>query len=385
MTYKFAKGLSTDVSDSLESINPDWPNYSNLMKEKYSELKSCAPAEIISTVENRELAPGIIFPIVENNELIAILYVASSDTIPQYVVNWLIDLSSKINAPISRLLAGKALESLNQDLENRIKERTEVLARSEEKYRLLSEELEEKVIERTRELEEAHEELVRKNRLAVIGRISGAVSHELRNPLGAIKNATYFLSMVLDKSDSDVRESLTILDKEVGNCERIIGDLLDYARPKIPNFELVDANKLIIEVVKGIQIPDSIHINEDFSKDLPTVFVDSHQLKRVLINIIVNGMQAMPEGGNLTLRTQQADDDAFVSILVIDSGVGISKENQEKLFEPLFTTKVKGIGLGLTISKTLVEANNGSINVTSEEGKGTTFEIHIPASGGARK
>ena len=253
----------------------------------------------------------------------------------------------------------------------------QALQEANEKLNLLNEELETRVEIRTKELREAQEELIRKERLAILGQISGGVGHELRNPLGAIKNAAYFLKMILETQNSEIDETLEILDKEVENCERIINSLLDFARPKAPVLQKIIINELILDVLKQIDVPENITVNHRHSSKLPFILGDPHQFERILINLITNAIQAMVNGGTLTLRTE-SDGAGNVLISIKDTGTGISEENMRKLYEPLFTTKAKGIGLGLSIVKSLVENHKGEISAESKLDKGTTFKIKIP-------
>jgi PAS domain S-box-containing protein len=245
-----------------------------------------------------------------------------------------------------------------------------------EKLNLLNEELETRVEIRTKELRDAQEELVKKERLSTLGQISGGVGHELRNPLGAIKNATYFLKIMMETPTSEIEETLEILDKEVENCEKIINSLLDYARPTEPVLQKLDIPELIQGVLKRIEMPENINVQSKFFKTASIILGDPHQLERVFLNLITNSIQAMSDGGTLTLRTEI--EDGNVKVFVQDTGIGIPEDNMKKLFEPLFTTKAKGIGLGLSIVKTLVESHKGEISVESEVGKGTTFMIYLP-------
>ncbi len=249
-----------------------------------------------------------------------------------------------------------------------------------EKLNLLNEELESRVEIRTKELRDAQEELVRAERLTTLGQISGGVGHELRNPLGAIKNATYFLKIMMETPTSEIKETLEILDKEVENCEKIINSLLDFARPTEPVLQKVDIVEVIQGVLKRIEIPENINVQSKFSKTTPIILGDPHQLERVFLNLVTNSIQAMSDGGTLTLRTGRKDGN--LQIFVQDTGIGIPEDSMRKLFEPLFTTKAKGIGLGLSIVKTLVESHKGEISVESEVSKGTTFMIQLPGPKG---
>ena len=219
--------------------------------------------------------------------------------------------------------------------------------------------------------------LIRKEKLAVLGQIAGGIGHELRNPLGAIKNAAFFLNMVLEKPDSDIKEGLRIIDEEVNNSERIINSLLDYARPKPINFQKTNILEVIQKSLSSITIPKNINVNNSIIDKPSPLQADSNQLTQVFINIIVNAVQSMPNGGDLLISSKCQNQDSLV-VSVQDTGAGISEENMERLFEPLFTTKAKGIGLGLAISKTIVENHLGSIAVQSDLGKGTTFTVKLP-------
>jgi len=240
-----------------------------------------------------------------------------------------------------------------------------------------SETLEEMVAERTKELEEAQEQLVKKEKLAVLGKLAGGVGHELRNPLGAIKNAAYFLNMVLENPEPDVKETLEIMTKEVARSEDILSSLLDFARPTVLTLRKVRINDVLAEAVTRNQIPENITLTRNPDDTLPDIMADPDKLLQVFTNLITNACQAMPAGGSLTIQSALLDEDRM-SISVTDTGTGITEEHMKRLFEPLFSTKAKGIGLGLVVTKAIVEAHQGSISVRSEPGKGTTFTVMVP-------
>ncbi len=249
--------------------------------------------------------------------------------------------------------------------------------RTEEELRKHREHLEELVEERTKELQDAQERLVRTEKLAVIGQLAGGVSHELRNPLGAIKNASYFLNMAIEQPELEVKETLEILEKEVATSERIISSLLDFARPKPATLQNVHINEVIEESLCRVTVPENVEVVRHLDETLPIILADPGQLGQVFINIILNAIQAMPEGGQLVIKSE-VPGPKWVDVSFTDTGVGIPKENMRKLFEPLFTTKAKGIGLGLAITKTMVEEHGGTIELQSIEGKGSTFTISLP-------
>ena len=273
-----------------------------------------------------------------------------------------------------------------------------------EALREYSERLEEMVEERTRELRDAQEQLVRQEKLAVLGQLAGGVGHELRNPLGVISNAVYFLQTILPpgewdaSSDADetmatTREYIEIINSEVRNAEKIVSDLLDFSRTRSAEREEVAISELVIEALDSQLPPKKVEVTTQIPSDLPPVFVDSRQIGQVLINLITNAYQAMtlssprletraegsaetPDGGNLTISAWEEKDRVLLS--VADTGCGISPENMKKIFEPLFTTRARGIGLGLAVSRNLVEINGGSIEVESTVGEGTMFTVRLP-------
>jgi len=245
------------------------------------------------------------------------------------------------------------------------------------------------------ELHEAQEALVRKEKLAILGQLSGSVGHELRNPLGVMSNAVYFLKMVLADADDTTKEYLDIIKHEIDNSLRIITDLLDFARTKTPQRQAVTAQALIDESLGRCAIPDAIALQTEIPDNLPLLRIDPLQMGQVLTNFITNAVQAMPDGGALRvtarlagaiheplLQNPKQETGDFIQISVTDTGEGISPENMNKLFQPLFTTKPKGIGLGLVVCRNLVEANGGKVEVESELGKGTTFTVKLPMDRG---
>lgn len=256
-------------------------------------------------------------------------------------------------------------------------------------------------------LGEKKEQLVKAEKLAAIGELATMVGHDLRNPLQAITNAVYVLknspvtvdsvlaSERLKKAHnllpkpvpSKVRQVVTKLveernkmihaiDESVKYANKIVSDLQDFARTKEPEPIEVDLESLIQEALSEISIRENVKTSIRHDRALSKLYVDPSQIKRVFMNLTTNAIQAMPNGGELTISTSLKD--GFASIRFQDTGVGIHKEDMKKLFTPLFTTKAKGLGLGLAICKNLVEAHGGSIEVESEEGKGSTFTVKLP-------
>lgn len=225
-------------------------------------------------------------------------------------------------------------------------------------------------------LTKAQEKIVRQERLAAIGELAGSVGHELRNPLGVISNAVYFLKATQNNGNEILQEYFDIIDKEVKTAEKIVSDLLDYSRIKSLDKVETTFSDIVDPVFKKFPPPENIDIKNDVEKTTPSIYVDPIKIGQVLMNLVVNAYQAMPDGGVLSVRSYV--DDGCVCLEVADTGVGIAENEVGKVFEPLYTTKAKGIGLGLAVSKNFVEANGGSLSVVSQKGEGTIFTISLP-------
>ncbi len=277
-----------------------------------------------------------------------------------------------------------------------------------------------------KKLKQAQEELIRSEKLASIGRFAAGVAHEVGNPLGAILGYTSLLEGG-EVSQEEARDYLKRIEKEIERINRIVRELLDFAKPSKVEANEIDVNKVIEQTLsllsyqKGFK---NIQTRLDLQPDLPKIRGNDSQLSQVFINIILNAVDAMPEGGFLTIRTDQlivedhfpsrykslypprrkgdpkeadyshlrkpdplsviftkfSKGDRLVSIRISDTGIGIGREDIEKIFDPFFTTKApdKGTGLGLSVSLRIIESMGGDIRVESEVGKGTTFEVYFP-------
>ena len=224
-------------------------------------------------------------------------------------------------------------------------------------------------------LRSALEELARNERLATLGQLAGSVGHELRNPLGVIKNSVHYLRMLMPE-DERVRKHLTILEREVTTSNRIVSDLLDFARVKAPVREEARLDELVRVTLEQFTIPPTIRVDARLDIDCPPVSVDPHQVRQILTNLIQNALQAMPEGGTLGLTADRDKDGPYVA--VNDTGPGIPAGDLARIFRPLFTTKVKGIGLGLSIARDFADANGARLTVESPAGSGSRFLLRFP-------
>ena len=277
-----------------------------------------------------------------------------------------------MSAELIELNGRRYLLTMAQDITDR--------KQAEKKIRELNTELEERVEARTGELREVQEKLIRQEKLAVLGQLAGGVGHELRNPLAVINNALYYLNLVGASDGEKLKEYLGIIQAETHNAEKIINDLLDFSRIKSVDVEPVSASELVERVLERYPAPKTVQVTPDIPQDLPMLYADRRQMEQVLGNLVINACQAMSTGGELTITARQ--EQGMIAIAVKDTGVGISPENMKRLFEPLFTTKAKGIGLGLAVSQKLAEANGGRIEVESEPGVGSTFTLVLPLNKG---
>lgn len=243
-----------------------------------------------------------------------------------------------------------------------------------------AEQLEQKVEERTRELKISQEQLLKAQRLAVIGELAGMVGHDLRNPLTSIAGSTYFLKKRLSPNvDAKIQEMIELIEKNIAYSNKIINDLLDYSREI--KLDLTESNPKSItkNVLSLVIFPQNVRLI-NLTKNKPKVKIDVEKIQRAFINLIKNAIEAMPEGGTLTIESRKVRD--YVVFSFSDSGVGLSEEMLKKLWVPLFTTKAKGMGLGLSICKRIIEAHGGFISAKSILGKGTTFTVTLPIESG---
>jgi len=227
-------------------------------------------------------------------------------------------------------------------------------------------------------LKKAEERLTLAERLSSLGELSAGVAHELRNPLAGIKINTQILSRKKDFPEME-RKLLNSTQEGIEKIQKIVDDMLHFAKPKPSHFKEEEINEVVEKSLAILQTKlKKGNISSFFERgqDLPKVRIDIHQIQQVIINLILNSIQAMEKGGTLTIRTF-SENGGKVGIVVKDTGVGIPRSHLKKIFDPFFTTKSEGTGLGLSITLKILENHGATIDVASEEGKGSTFTIHF--------
>jgi len=239
-----------------------------------------------------------------------------------------------------------------------------------------------------REVRELQEEVERARHLAAIGRLAAGVAHEVRNPLSSLKGFAQFLRGRFSPG-SDEERYADIMIEEVERLDRVVQELLDFARPVQPERKPIAPGALLNEALALVSEDAGFHnvtIVRNEAPGLPSVLVDQFQIRQALLNVLLNAIEAMGDGGSLTIETvlsQETGGEPMVTVSVRDTGPGMSTEELDRLFEPFYTTKQKGTGLGLTIVSRLIEQNGGRISVESRPGHGSTFSLRLPVAGGS--
>ncbi len=244
-----------------------------------------------------------------------------------------------------------------------------------------------------RKAERAYEQLVNSfekakesERLAAIGMVAAGVAHEIRNPLGGIKGAFELVAEDIPP-DSPKTRFVEIVEKEIKRMEVIVGDFLKFARPPEPQFSYVDINGIldsVLDLSRKKMSVNRITLRKEMADNMPRVYADPNQLKQVFLNIILNGIDAMQDGGTLEVVSEILENGKCVKIRIIDSGVGIEPGKEKFLVEPFYTTKETGTGLGLPIVKKIVEKHGGTFVISNrQDRRGTVVRVQIPVGAAA--
>lgn len=238
--------------------------------------------------------------------------------------------------------------------------------------------LEKAIEKKTHEMEDLMEKMIRQEKLAAIGKISGSIAHELRNPLGAVKQSAYYLKLKLKHMPDKIAKHLTLIEDELSVADKVIDDLMEMTRVKSANKEYAKLKDIINESIERVKIKDGIEIKQNLAKEAQYVVADVIQLRQVFVNLINNSNQAFTDKGIINISSSKQQDNNIIEVEVADNGPGIPTDFMEKVFEPLYTTKAKGTGLGLNICKQIIEKHGGDIKILSEVNMGTKVRFTIP-------
>ena len=229
-----------------------------------------------------------------------------------------------------------------------------------------------------RQLQGSFEQIRMADRLSALGQLSAGMAHEIRNPLGSIKGGIEIIEEGVDE-DSKKYEFIQIIKKEIHRLDRKISDFLKYARPPFPERRVCAINKIVNSVIRLVEKraeQEDIFIDAKLADGLPELLIDSEQIRQALLNIVLNAIQSIREGGRIEIETGLDED--FLCISVSDNGSGIPEENIARLFDPFFTTKDDGTGLGLSITFQLIKSHNGEVEVEQNKSGGSRFIIKLP-------
>jgi signal transduction histidine kinase len=230
----------------------------------------------------------------------------------------------------------------------------------------------------TAQLRDSFEQIKRADRLSAIGQLSASLAHEIRNPLASIDGAANLLEQPALAEEIRAK-SLAVIRKECGRLNRLLTDLLDFARPRRPEFRAVDLGGVadsVIALVAHSAGRSGIQVRKNFAAALPPVECDAEQIKQVLLNLTINAIQAMTEPGEIEIAAAPVQ--GGVSIVVRDQGRGVDRAEMDKIFEPFFTTKANGTGLGLSVAQQIVAQHGGALAAEPNDGRGMAFSVTLP-------
>ena len=283
-------------------------------------------------------------------------------------------IAKNITAPVKHLVGiTQKVAGGNLELEGKITTRDEIG------------ELTDAFNQMTQRLRQSQQELVEAERLATAGQMAAAFAHDIRNPLSSIKMMVQLLRKRVQPGEENQKYIRSIIE-EIDRLNVIIKGMMDFARPMELNLQTGNVNSVLLEVLNFMEaklIHHKITLVKQLSKDVPSIMLDADKLKQVFMNVILNAVQSMPNGGELTitskvLHTSPERKDSKILIEISDTGIGISQENLSRLFEPFFTTKSEGTGLGLTNARRILQQHGGDIEVQSKVGEGTTVTVALP-------
>ncbi len=253
------------------------------------------------------------------------------------------------------------------------------LKRAEHKLAELNRYLEREVQDRTAELRDAQAEIVRNEKLALLGQVSANISHEIRNPLNAAKTSAYYLMNAKSPTESKIIEHLERIDRQIHMIDNVITALTDLAKLPDPRIAEIDLIELVQQTIDSVDLPPDIHVVIEKAPGLSPVRGDVNQIAMVIRNLVRNARDAMNQGGG-QLTISFGKDGQHLSVSVADNGCGIAEADLARIMDPFFSTKARGMGLGLAIIQAILEKNDGRMDVQSHVGTGSNFQIFLPSA-----
>ncbi len=267
------------------------------------------------------------------------------------------------------------LASVFVDMSQALHKRRQELMHTQEELAHMNQALEKRVEDRTRELKKATADLVKAERLVAIGQMASIISHEIRNPLAVISNATRLIRMLVRPTDQKVLKQFGIIEAEIRQANSIISEVLGYARTREMILSTVEVNSYMHEIALSFPKQPGIVFKELLAEESVRVKIDAEEIKQALRNLVSNAVEAMPNGGTVTLGTKVGKQ--VVCLYVADEGPGLTEEIRQNMFSPFFTTKARGTGLGLAVVRKAITRHKGKLFIQSELGKGTCFQIYL--------
>jgi PAS domain S-box-containing protein len=352
------------ISKDLNGVITSWNQAAEQLFGYTAEEAIGKPVTFLIPPERHDEEPGILERIRRGERI------EHYETIRRHKDGSLLDISLTVS-PI-RDAKGNIVgaSKIARDITRR-KRTEDALRQSEERLRQQAQELE--------------QQLIMSGRLVSLGEVTASMAHEFNNPLGIIMGFVEDILSGMDPADPNYR-ALQIIDEESKRCRQIVRDLMEYARPRSTDFSstsIADAIEKTLQLVENRLYKQKVAVEKKLNPDLPRIQADSQQLEQVLVNLYLNAIDAMPEGGKLIVEAKMAQSDSIASVAVItvaDTGFGIPETDLPKIFQPFFTAKKRrGMGLGLPICQRIVKNHGGRIEVDSEPGKGTIFKIHLPS------
>jgi PAS domain S-box-containing protein len=351
------------ISKDLNGIITSWNQAAERVFGYTAEEVIGKPITLLIPPERHDEEPGILARIQRGERI------EHYETVRQHKDGSLLDISLTVS-PIRDALGNiVGASKIARDITRR-KLVEEALRHSEERARQQAQELE--------------QQLIMSGRLVSLGEVTASMAHEFNNPLGIIMGFVEDLLSSTDSANPNYR-ALQIIDEELKRCRQIVRDLMEYARPKSTEFcstSIADIIEKTLQLVENRFYKQKVSVEKTLEPELPRIEADAPQLEQVLVNLYLNAIDAMPEGGKLTVNAGIARSDGLAPMAVItvaDTGFGIAETDLAKIFQPFFTAKKRrGIGLGLPTCERIVKNHGGRIEVESQQGKGSTFKIYLP-------